>query len=382
MDAACCAKPCPLPIWCSTPDASLSRSGDAVTEKHIKVWGELDEGRHVKVFGLTNAAGTEVWVSELGATLTNLLFADRSGRRDDIVLGFASPREQVGGQTYFGATVGRYGNRIRRGRFSLDGEEYQLARNEGENHLHGGGSGFDKKIWLAMDAPEDTLRFGLVSRDGDEGFPGDLIADVAFRLGEDDTLHITMTASVSKPCPVNMVHHSYWNLAGHASGTVLNQQLQILADFYTPADEKLLLTGEIKAVVGTPYDFTEPKLIGRDTDRVVNDGAGRTSGARSGFDHNWVLRGERGRLRPVVRALDPVSGRGFELSTTEPGVHFYHGGYLDGVRGKDSVIYPAHAGFTLETQLFPDSPNIPHFPSARLDPGQIYSHQMAFQFSR
>jgi aldose 1-epimerase len=352
-----------------------------MTTKQVKVWGKLDD-RPIRLFGLSNSSGTEVWVSELGATLTNLLLADRTGRREDIVLGFATPEDQAEGQTYFGATVGRYGNRIRRGRFTQDGIEYSLTCNEGANHLHGGVNGFDKKIWLPMDAEVDTLRFGLVSRDGDEGFPGDLIAGVTFQLGDDDTLSIVVTASVSKPCPVNMVHHGYWNLAGHASGTVLDQELQIEADYYTPADAELMLNGEIRAVAGTPYDFTRPKPIGRDMAQVVNDGAGRTSGRSSGFDHNWVLRGERGRLRPVVQARDPVSGRGFQLSTTEPGVHFYHGGYLEGVHGKHGVTYPAHAGFTLETQVFPDTPNIPHFPSARLDPGEIYRHRMAFRFSR
>ncbi len=350
-------------------------------EKRTKIWGELD-GRPVRQFGLLNAAGTEFWVSELGETLTNLLLADRAGRRNDIVLGFATPREQREGATYFGATVGRYGNRIRRGRFSLDGEERRLACNEGANHLHGGVKGFDKQMWLPLDASPDALRFGLVSPDGDEGFPGELIASASFQLGEDDSLSIVMTAAVSKPCPVNMVHHSYWNLAGHGSGTVLDQQLQILADFYTPADEELMPTGEIRSIADTPYDFAQPKPIGRDMGKVVNNGAGRTTGGSAGFDHNWVLRGERGRLRPVVRAWDPASGRGFELSTTEPGVHFYQGGYLEGVAGKEGVVYPAHAGFTLETQLFPDSPNIPHFPTSELHPGTVYSHRMLFRFSR
>jgi aldose 1-epimerase len=344
----------------------------------VEHWGE-HAGESVRLFTLSNNNGVTAKVSNLGATLQSLAVPDASGRAADIVLGFDTPQEYLGAGTYFGATVGRYGNRIRRGRFTQDGREYVLGCNEGANHLHGGFVGYDKRVWATNGGDGKSIRFGLVSPAGDEGYPGTLVVQTTYSLNDDNELTIEMTGSVSEPSPVNLVHHSYFNLAG--SGDVLGHEVEIAADFYTPADAELMPTGEIAPVGGTPFDFTRAKTIGRDIDKVVgNAGAGRLADGQGGYDHNWVLRGEGGRMREVVRARDPVSGRGFVLSTTEPGVHFYTGGYLAGVRGKGGTVYPKYAGFTLETQKFPDSPNIPHFPTSRVDPGAIYRHVMRFKF--
>ncbi|MCB1486761.1 MAG: galactose mutarotase [Bauldia sp.] len=342
-------------------------------------WGPVDGG-DAERYTLKNRGGMEIEVATLGATLTKVIMPDSQGNLADIVLGFDKPEEYLSAGTYFGATVGRYGNRIRRGRFRMDGREYTLACNEGNNHLHGGDHAFDKRLWSAVAEPEsNTVRFHLKSDDGDEGFPGKLTAESSYQLGDDDTLKIVMRASVSQPCPINMVHHTYWNLGGHASGPVTNHEIQFDADFYTPVDEELMPTGEILGVAGSPFDFTSPKRIGRDISDIENAGAGRVGG---GYDHNLVLRGTYDGLYRVVRAQDPASGRGFELYTTEPGVQFYSGGYLEGIHGKDGTTYKRFAGFTLETQKFPDSPNIAHFPTTRVDPGSVYEHVMEFRFFR
>lgn len=341
-------------------------------------WGEVD-GAPVRLFTLSNSRGMVARVSDFGATLQSLVLPDRKGEPADIVLGFDRPEAYPVAGTYFGATVGRYGNRIRRGRFTLGGKDYALACNEGENHLHGGDHSYDKRLWSATPADDGTsVAFGLVSPDGDEGYPGTLVAESRYALNDANELTIEITASVSAPSPVNFVHHSYFNLAG--TGSIVDQEISIAADHFTPVDAALMPTGEIAAVRGTPFDFTAMKRIGADIDVVENAGAGRLDGGSGGFDHNWVLRGEGGRLRDVVTARDPASGRGFVLATTEPGVHFYTGGYLGGIRGKGGVTYPRFAGFTLETQKFPDSPNIPHFPSATVLPGSLYHHVMQFRF--
>ncbi len=345
-------------------------------------WGEVN-GRVVRCFTLTNAGGIALRLTDLGASLVGLALSDRQGRAAAVVLGFETPQEYFSGTTYFGATVGRYGNRIRRGSFRLDGREFSLARNEGANHLHGGTLGFDKRLWAAVIDPEaNAVHFHLVSPDEEDGYPGRLDAQTSYHLGDDDTLRIEMTASVTRPCPVNLVHHSYWNLAGHDSGPVVGHEIQIHADLYTPVDDELLPTGEILSVSRTPFDFRTPKLIGLDIDAVANSGAGRMHGVGGGYDHNFVLRGEDGAMRTAIRVRDPSSGRGFELATNQPGMHLYTGGYLEGTRGKTLARYPRFGGFTLETQKFPDSPNVPHFPTARVEPGTDYRHVMVFQFFR
>jgi len=337
------------------------------------VWGETDQGP-VRRFALRNGAGLAAEVSDLGATLLCLTVPDGSGGGGaDLVLGHDAPQAYLAG-SYFGATCGRYGNRIAGAAFALDGETFRLHANEPPNHLHGGTRGFDRRLWTPrLEREANAVRFALVSDDGEEGYPGTLVAETRYRLGEDNSLRIDMTATVTRPCPVNLVHHSYWNLAGHDSGDALAQELEIAGDFITPTDAALLPTGEIVAVAGTAFDFRAPKPIGRDIAQVAVP--------QACYDHNWVLRGARGRLRRIAAARDPASGRGFELWSTEPGLQFYAGGHLEGTHGKGGTVYPRHAGFALESQTFPDSPNIPHFPSARLDPGQVYRHTMEFRFT-
>lgn len=340
------------------------------------------EGRTIHRYTLTNRAGLTAKFIDYGATLTEMHVPDRKGRMGDVVLGFDTLEGYLATETYFGATCGRYGNRIKHGRFVLDGTTFQLGQNEKPNHLHGGFKGHDKRVWDAQaDEAGNRLVFTLRSPDGEEGYPGNLALQAAFRLTDANELDIVMTATTDRPTIVNVVHHSYWNLGGHDSGDVLKQLLRIDADHYTPIDGELMTTGEIAPVKGTAFDFTTAKPIGQDIGRVQNFGGGRISEAGGGYDHNLALRGPPGVLRSAVQAHDPVSGRGFDLATNDAGVQFYTGGYLsEAVVGKCGTRYCKYGGFTLETQKYPDSPNFPQFPSARLDPGQTYDHRMRFRF--
>jgi aldose 1-epimerase len=344
-------------------------------------WAVLD-GQEVSLFEVRNSRGASLVLTDFGAAAVQMNMPSPAGEIADVILGFDSAAQYRETPTYFGATVGRFGNRIRHGRFVLDGVGYQVSTNEGANHLHGGGKGFDKRIWSAdFDPAGNSVSFDLVSPDGDEGFPGTLRLTSTYTLTDDNCVRVEMRATADRPTLCNVVHHSYFNLAGQGSGTVLDQELQILADFYTPVDDELVITGEVLKVAGTPFDFREPRAIGGRIGEIANAGAGRLSGGIGGYDHNWCLRGEPGRLRPVLRARDVASGRGFELHTTEPGVHFYTGGYLsEAVTGKGGQPYCQFAGFTLETQKFPDAPNLSHVLQARLDPGETYDHVMEFRF--
>jgi aldose 1-epimerase len=350
-----------------------SREKEAAIPVTRETIAHLD-GRPVGAFRLEDPDGIVLRVMEYGATLTELHVLDRSGRPADIVLGFGSLEGYLATRTYFGATAGRYANRIKDGRFALGGEEYQLTRNEGRNHLHGGFRGFDKVLWRGeADSARNSVRLHHRSPDGSEGYPGAVDAWVEYRLPGEGCLTIEMRAQTDRPTILNLVNHAYFNLAGHGSGDVLNQLVTIEADHYTPVDEALIPTGEIAVVRGTPFDFTRPRPISRDL---------RAPGMSGGYDHNWVLREGGPGLRLCARAVDPGSGRMLELRTTEPGVQFYTGGQLDGSEiGKHGRAYQRFAGFTLETQKFPDSPNNPHFPSALLGPGATYRHLMEFRFS-
>ena len=329
--------------------------------------GRIDR-REVAAFTLTNARGTRVKVLELGCRIAELHLAGRDGSQADIVLGYDDLSAHAADANYFGAVCGRYANRIAGGRFTLDGTAYQLTRNEGANQLHGGAIGFDRKLWAGkVDASRRSIEFAYSSADGEEGFPGKLYARLSLSLDDEDRLAMELTAETDRPTICNLAHHGYWNLAGHASGDVLGQRLILDAPFYTPVDAALIPTGEILAVAGTGFDFTAEKPIGRD--------------CRGEFDFNAVLAGEAGQLRRAARAIDPVSGRGFELWTDQPGVQFYTGLHLGpAIIGKGGHPYCRQAGFALETQHFPDSPNHAHFPSCRLDPGETYRHRMEFRF--
>lgn len=340
------------------------------------------KGQPVFTYTLVNAHGLSASVIDFGARLTQMIVPDRSGAPADIVLGFDDLDAYEGTDTYFGATCGRYGNRIAGGRFTLDGRAVEVTANEPPNHLHGGLLGFDKQVWDAkQDETDNSITFSLASADGDEGFPGNLKVESTYQLTEDDRLVIAMSAASDKLTILNMVHHSYWNTAGHKSGDVCGQVLRVDADFYTPVDDQLLATGEISKLSGTPFDFREEKTIGQDIKSIANAGFGRLSEEGGGYDHNWVLNGFSPGLRAVATLWDPASGRGFTLTSTEPGVQIYTGGYLSAsVIGKGGHPYCKYAGVTFETQKFPGSPTFSHFPSTRLEPGDTYHHRMELKF--
>jgi len=335
----------------------------------------------VEAFTITNAHGLSATVISYGARLTRMHAPDRNGIMADIVLGFDDVASYAASDTYFGATCGRYGNRIRDAQFVLDDQVITVTANEKPNHLHGGEVGFDRRIWTATPNESDnSVTFTLLSANGEEGFPGQLIVTSTYRLTDDDRLIIRMCGMTDQTTILNMVHHSYWNLAGHSSGAVHKQWLVLEADFYTPVDEQLIPTGEVLAVAGTPFDFREPKRIGEQISVVQNGGAGRLAGVGGGYDHNWVIRGNG--LRPVATVYDANSGRELRMRATEPGVQLYTGGYLNTfVVGKNKQPYCRDAGFTLETQKFPNSPNFTHFASTRLDPTKPYDHMMEITFT-
>ena len=334
-------------------------------------------GDEFSLFTIRNPAGSWLAVTDHGATAVQMAMPSPSGQLADIILGYDTAGAYRASETYFGATVGRFANRIRRGKFPLDGQEVQTACNEGLNSLHGGYNSYDKRKWAATFDPKgNSVTFSLTSPHGDQGFPGELKLTSTYALSDDSRVRIEFRATTDRPTVCNITHHSYFNLAGHASGAVLEQELQFHSDFYTPVDDELIITGEVLRVAGTPFDFREPRPIGSQIAELPrNDGAGRIEDGIGGYDHNWCLRGEPGRLRPVATVRDPASGRSIELSTTEPGVHFYTGGYLNpSVVGKGSKPYCKFAGFTLETQRFPDGPNLSHVPQSRLNPGENYHH--------
>jgi aldose 1-epimerase len=328
-----------------------------------KEWGEVD-GKKVYLFSLENKNGTIVTISNYGGTVTSFVTKDKNGNASSIVVGFDSLQSYLQQPPYFGALIGRYGNRVGNAKFTLDGVTYKLAANNGKNHLHGGLKGFDKVVWDARvpndSAPSLTLKY--LSKDGEEGYPGNLNVTVQYTLTNDDGLEIEYNAETDKATPVNLTNHSYFNLTGDVSNTILNHSLMIDADHYTPVDSTLIPTGEIKSVKGTPFDFTTAKKIGRDIDSV-----------KGGYDHNWVLNKKDTSLQKVAELSDSVSGRTLEVYTTQPGLQFYTGNFLDGkFINRDGKPLNLHTALCLETQHFPDSPNKPNFPSTILRPGEKY----------
>lgn len=320
----------------------------------------------------------EVEVLNYGAIIRALRVPDHAGNVDDVVLGFDCLSAYLRPHPYIGTVIGRYANRIGGARFVLDGRTYELTANDGLDHLHGGLKGFDKVLWEAApftNGNEAGVRFTYVSPDGEEGYPGTLRATVTYTLAESNALVIDYEATTDKPTVVNLTQHTYFNLAGR--GDILNHELQIFADFYTPVDERLIPTGEICPVAGTPLDFRTPHRIGARID------AGHEQLRRShGYDHNFVLRHtERGALELAARVYEPVTGRVMRVYTTEPGIQFYSGNCLDGsLTGKGGMVYSRHTGFCLETQHFPDAPNKTHFPSPVLRPGAIYRSRTVYAF--
>jgi len=333
-------------------------------------------GLPVHLYVLTNAGGMVAKVMTYGATLTELDAPDRSGKLDDVVLGFDSLGGYLGKEPFFGATVGRVGNRIAKGRFTLDGKAYQLAVNDGPNHLHGGIKGFDKVVWDAEAVPGEggpSVRFSYLSRDGEEGYPGNCRVTVLYKLTSAGELRLDYAVTTDRDTPVNVTNHSYFNLAGPENGDILGHELTLDADRFTPVDSTLIPTGELAPVAGTPMDFLRPTRIGAHIEEV--------GGHPVGYDHNYVINGGGGKLAPVATVYEPGSGRVMEVSSTEPGVQFYTGNFLDGtITGKKGVVYRQHWALCLETQHFPDSVNHPNFPSYVLKAGATYRSTTIYRF--
>jgi aldose 1-epimerase len=344
----------------------------------MKPYGKMPkDGPTVDEYTMTNKNGMTMKVITLGGIVTEIHVPDKNGKMADVCLGCSNLEEYLEGHPFFGSIVGRVGNRIAKGKFTLNGKEYTLAVNNGPNHLHGGTKGFDKKVWKARPDPEKevpTLVLDYRSKDGEEGYPGDLDVEITYRLLDTNAWEITYVAKTDKPTPVNLTQHCYFNLAGHDSGTILDHLLQIDADKYTPTDDTLIPTGKIEPVKGTPFDFTTPTPIGKHIKEIKAD--------PQGYDLNYVLNGKAGELRQIAQVTDPKSGRVMTVSTTQPGVQFYSGNFLDGKqKGKGGVRYKQYAGFCLETQHFPDSVNHPEFPSVILEPGKFYGHTTVYTFS-
>lgn len=333
-------------------------------------WGTVD-GKNVYLYTLVNDKGDTVTISNYGGTVTSFVTPDKNGKYSSVIIGFDSLAPYLQHPPYFGALIGRYGNRIGDAKFTLDGTVYHLAANDGKNTLHGGIKGFDKVVWEAT-IPNDTvpsLTLKYLSKDGEEGYPGNLNVTVQYTLTNDDGLKIEYNAETDKPTPVNLTNHSYFNLSGDVSNSILDETLMIDADNYTPVDSTLIPTGEIKSVKGTPFDFTTPKKIGKDFADV-----------KGGYDHNFALNRKDNSLQKVASLSDSISGRTMDVYTTQPGLQFYTGNFLDGKfinRGGNPLTI--HSALALETQHFPDSPNKPNFPSTILKPGEKYHEVTIYQ---
>ena len=347
-----------------------------------EIFGRLPDGTEISLITLTNAGGIEVRAMTYGGIILSLEVPDRNGVPGDVVLGYDSLEEYLEETPYFGAIIGRYGNRVGGAGFELDGVRYALAPNDGPNHLHGGVAGFDKVVWGAEPFRTEEgvgVVFSRTSPDGEEGYPGNLDVRVTYTLTDDDELVFDYLATTDAPTPVNLTQHTYFNLAGDGSGDILGHRLLLNASQITPVDQGLIPTGELVSVEGTPFDFRTPREIG------VGIGADHPQIAfGGGYDHNWVLDREGvapGHLALAARVEEPGSGRVMEVLTTEPGLQFYSGNFLDGsIVGKGGVAYRHRFGFCLETQHFPDSPNEPGFPSTILRPGEEYRSRTTYRF--
>jgi aldose 1-epimerase len=364
----------PLAVLCHVV-TGLGQSGSSETQG--RPYGKMPDGKPVEAFTLKNAGGIELQAITYGGIITSLRVPDRNGTVADIVLGYDRLEDYLKDQRFFGAIIGRYGNRIGKGQFSLDGKTYKLATNNGPNHLHGGPGGFNKLVWNAKPvAGKNAIVFSRTSPDGEEGYPGSLQVQVTYTLTDKNELIVDYRAVTDKPTVVNLTQHSYFNLAGHNSGDILGHELMLNADRYTPVDGTLIPTGELAPVDGTPFDFRKPTAIGA---RISQADPQLKNG--QGYDHNWVLNRSGSGLQLAARATEPKSGRTLEIRTTEPGIQFYSGNFLDGkVTGKEGTAYRRRTGFCLETQHFPDSPNKPNFPSTTVRPGAEYRSTTVFTF--
>ena len=361
----------------SSNSVSKGEAGQSATDSMKATITEKPFGNYynapVTEYTLTNSSGMQASILNYGGTITKLMVPDRNGKMGDVVLGF----ETFGGymqkkDPYIGALVGRYANRIANAKFTMDGKTYKLAPNNFGNSLHGGNVGFDKVIWNTEKIGDSSLKLTYQSKDGEEGYPGNLNVQVIYTLGADNSLKIDYTATTDQATPVNLTNHSYFNLSAGKDSTVLDHVLKLDADKYTPVNDQLIPTGQIANVKGTPLDFTTPKPIGKDMGSV-----------KGGFDHNWILNKRGTELQEAATVYDPGSGRYMEVLTTQPGIQFYSGNFLNGdlQLTKEGQIYIPHSGLCLETQHYPDSPNEPSFPNTILRPGETYRQTTVYKFS-
>src|SRR5271163_1665880 len=354
----------------------------AAAEARRDAFGALGDGTRIEAVNLSNGSGMSVRIMTLGASIQSLIVPDRHGAAGDVVLGFSTAQEYFDDSHYFGATVGRFANRIANGRFSLDGRIYELPANDHGNHLHGGTRGFDKVVWnidSVSSGPAATAVLSYVSADGEQGYPGTLRVTATYSLDDHSTLRLVYRATTDKTTIVNISNHSYFDLsAGMGSGSALTHMLQIQSSRYTPVDAQLIPTGELRSVAGTPFDFRRPTEVGLH----IRDAREQQILFGRGYDHNFVLDGSIDALRIAARVEDPASGRVMELSTTAPGLQFYSGNFLNAtVAGKGGRLYRQGDALALEPQLFPDAPNQAAFPSARLGPGEVYRNVIEYRFS-
>ncbi len=345
-----------------------------------EIFGSSIEGIPVYIYTLTNSKGAIVRITNYGAIVQSIYMPDRNGKLGDVVLGYDSLDQYIKNNPYFGAIVGRYGNRIKNGRFTLNGKSYQLTINNGNNSLHGGINGFDKKVWKVEEVKSKlgpALKLTYHSKDGEEGYPGNLTLSVTYTLTNKNELKIDYYATTDKETILNPTHHSYFNLTANPENTILNHVLMINADKFTPIDSEFIPTGELRSVANTPMDFRKPTAIGlriNDNDTQLKNG--------KGYDHNFVLNNYNGKVRKAATVFDPSSGRLMEVFTDQPGIQFYSGNFLDGtIKGKNGIVYNHRTGLCLEAQHFPDSPNEKKFPSTVLKPGEIYKQTTIYKFA-
>jgi aldose 1-epimerase len=353
---------------------------DALTEAPVMLtvqsepFGTMPDGEAIVHYSLTNRNGMRVGLINLGAAITAVDVPDREGNKTNVTLGFSDLAGYQANAPYFGVICGRYANRIAFGKFSLDGQEYQLATNNGDHHLHGGKDGFNRKVWQHKQVDSDQaagVQFTYTSPDGEEGYPGALTTVVTYTLNDDNELRIDYQATTDKPTVLNLTNHAYWNLAGAGHGTVHDHDLQLFCDKFLPVDEGSIPTGELADVAGTPMDFREAHKIGERIEQTVN--------GNGGYDHCYVVNGTAGELRPSAKIVEPVSGRVLEISTTEPGIQLYTGNHLKGTPDTGNAV--KHGAFCLEAQHLPDSPNRPEFPTTVLKPGETYTQTTVHKFS-
>lgn len=360
---------------------SSEEQNDPVTNENTTMkedYGTTPDGEKVEQYTLRNDAGMEVKIITYGGRITSLTAPDKDDNYENVVLNFDSLDQYLEDNPFFGALIGRYGNRIAQGKFTLDGEEYDLPQNDGENHLHGGEKGFDKVVWTVEEADDTSLKLKYVSEDGEQGYPGRLETIVTYTLTDDNALDVDYEATTDKKTVVNLTQHAYFNLSGNFSEKILDHEVEINADEFVPVNENLIPTGELQEVANTPFDFREPTEVG---ERIENANEQLESGL--GYDHCWVLNEQESGMRFAASAYHEETGRLLEVHTNEPGIQFYTGNFLDGTLPMPSGEgnYEQRTGFCLETQHYPDSPNQENFPSVVLEPGETYSSKTSFKFS-